>query len=160
MEKDFIEIKPCKQIITRESGKGENGWLLEIVSEHDAFTENLHGQVYLTTIDVGKQKGFHVHAEAFYHVTCVRGKMKSVIHKDRDTKTEVFMGEDDFKTIKIRPGLAHLMVNVGEVPAYVVVYRFPAWHPDIREQLDILPEEVDTEVAWRKIQDFLSTFKA
>ncbi|MEK7659268.1 MAG: hypothetical protein AAB338_01270 [Patescibacteria group bacterium] len=155
METD-IKIKPCKKVETFDSNKKPNGWLLEIISDRDAFTENLTGQVYLTTIKPGEEKGFHVHAGAKYFVTCLKGRIKSVIYTDRFNKQEIQSGDGNFKTYELPLGSAHLLSNKGDKEeAYVLIYRFPSWSPDFKEQLDISPEEIDTEETWRKINSFV-----
>ncbi len=100
MEKDFVQIKNCKKVDTFDVTKTKvNGWLLEIASDKDGFTENLNGQMYITTINPGTKKGFHIHALATYHIICIKGNIKSVFYKDRFTKKIVQYGEKDFKII-------------------------------------------------------------
>lgn len=159
MEKDFVKTKPCKKVDTFDDLKKKNGWLLEIVSDRDGFTKHLKGQVYLTTIKPGAFKGFHLHALADYFITCVKGKIKDVVYLSRTDKKETDLGESDFKTIYVPKGYPHGMENVGEGEAYALIYRYPSWSSEIREQLDIGLKEIRTKETWKKINEFVKSFR-
>ena len=155
----IINIKPCKKVVTKHIDGTLNGWLLEVQSDRDGVTKNLVGNIYLTVVDSGAVKGYHIHALASYHVTCLKGTVRSTVYTDRTHKETVKMGDDDFKTLIYPPGCAHLIENIDEGPAYVLIYRYPAWNPEVHEQFDIAPEEIDTEEAWEKIKNFISQFR-
>lgn len=159
MENDIIQIKPCKKVATKHTDGTSNGWLLELQGDQDGFTEKLVGQFYITVADPGAVKGYHIHALATYHVTCLKGRVRSTVYRDRHSKQSVEMGDGDFKTIKYPPGGAHLIENIGDEPAYVLIYRYPSWSPDVAEQLDIAPEEIETEAAWNRIDAFVQQWK-
>ncbi|MGD0976849.1 MAG: cupin domain-containing protein [Minisyncoccia bacterium] len=160
MKKNIIKIKPCKKIVTFDpKTKKPNGWLLEVVSDTDHFTKHLRGQVYLTVVNPGEFKGYHLHAGADYFVTCLRGKVKEIIYKSMNEKQEVKMGDGDFKTVFLPKGYPHAIENISGEPAYVLIYRYPAWSPTLKEQLDISPKEIETEEAWRIIGKFKKEFK-
>lgn len=155
MEQPIISIKPCKKVTTKHLDGTPNGWLLEIQSDHDGFTENLVGSMYISVIEPGAVKGYHIHAVATYHITCLKGRMRSTVYRDRTHYERVEMGNDDFKTIKYPPGCAHLIENIGAEPVYALIYRYPAWSPDLPEQLDIPPERIETPEAWEEIEAFV-----
>lgn len=159
MEKDFVKIKPCKKVDTLSAEKKPSGWLVEIISDKDGFAKNLNGQVYMTTINPGVEKGYHIHAVARYYITCIRGRIKSIIYRDQFMKQTIELGDDDFKTYELIPGTAHCMVNIGDEEAYILCYRFPSWSVDLKEQLDIKPREIETKEAWKKINKFVKSFK-
>lgn len=147
-------IKACKKVKTYNSYKESNGWLLEIMSDKDGWTSGLKGQIYLTVVAPHNHKGFHVHARAMYHFTCVKGRIKSIIYASPTDKREVDMGDGDPKTIKVFPGEAHSMVNNSDEEAYLLTYRDPAWTPDDPDILTIPPLEINTPEAWEKISYF------
>jgi dTDP-4-dehydrorhamnose 3,5-epimerase-like enzyme len=159
MENDIITIKPCKKVATKHTDGTSNGWLLEVQSDRDGFTEELKGQFYLTVADPGSVKGYHIHAVATYHVTCLKGRIRSTVYKDKNSKQAVEMGDGDFKTIKYAPGGAHLIENIGNEPAYILIYRYPSWSLDLPEQLDVPPEEIETDAAWEKIDAFVKQWQ-
>ncbi len=159
MKKNLVNIKPCKKIETRNQKGKKNGWLLEIISDRDKFTKHIKGQVYLTVAEPGEFKGYHLHAMSDYFVTCLKGRVKEIIYKSRTEKQEVKMGDGDFKTVFLPKGYPHAIQNIGKEPAYVLVYRYPAWDSAVKEQLDIGKTEINTPEAWKKIRKFLATFK-
>lgn len=155
-----IKKKSCKKVETKDPiDQSINGWLLEIASDKDGFNEYLNGQVYMTTINSGVKKGYHIHIGADYFVTCIRGRIKSTIYLNKDQKKEFYSGDDDFKTYRLPLGSAHLMENVGDNQAYVIIYRYPSWSPDFKEQLDIEPDDIETDKAWKKIKKFVKAFQ-
>ena len=155
----IITVKPCKKVDTFHTDGTPNGWLLEVQSDRDGFTDKLVGSFYLTVCDPGVVKGYHIHAVATYHVTCLKGRVRSTVYKSRTEKESIEMGNDDFKTIKYAPGCAHLIENISNEPAYVLIYRYPGWSLDLPEQLDVAPEDIDREETWEKIQAFVSQFR-
>lgn len=131
----MIKVKSCKKIIT-----GNKGWLLEIASDRDGFTE-IKGQIYMITINPGVVKGYHMHKGTDYYVTCIKGKVRHVVYPGRE---ESIMGDDDFKTVFMPKGSAHAIENLGNEVAYVLMYRTVAWDPDdFYEQVDVLPEKIE-----------------
>lgn len=160
MKNKFLKTKPCRKIVTFDSKtKKPKGWLLEIVSDQDKFTKHLRGQVYLTVINPGGSMDYHMHAGADYFVTCLKGKIREVIYKSRREKEAVEMGDDDFKTVFLPRGYPHAIENLGQEPAYVLVYRSPAWSPEVQEQCNIPQEQIETTAAWKTIKVFKKNFK-
>jgi quercetin dioxygenase-like cupin family protein len=107
-----MKTKSCKKIQTEDKG-----WLLEILSDQDGFSD-IKGQVYLITINPGKTKGPHSHPETDYYVSCIKGLVKYSIGNDT-----MIMGDDDFKIAFMPKGSSHSIENIGNDLAYVVIYR-------------------------------------
>ena len=131
---------------------------MEVVSDQDKFTKHLRGQVYLAVINPGGSMDYHLHAGADYYVTCLKGKIREVIYKSRLENQAVEMGDDDFKTVFLPRGYPHLIENLGKASAYILVYRYPAWSPKIKEQVDIPKDQIETTAAWKKIRAFKKNF--
>ena len=108
----MIKVKNCKKVIT-----GDKGWLLEILSDRDGFTE-MKGQVYLITVNPGQKKGPHHHDETDYYVTCIKGLVKYSIYEE-----SVIMGDSDFKTAFMPRGSSHVIENISNDVAYIIMYR-------------------------------------
>ncbi|MEK7600436.1 MAG: cupin domain-containing protein [Patescibacteria group bacterium] len=158
-EKHIVTTHPCKRVETKSHLGKVNGWLLELFSDKDGFTKHIKGQVYLTVAKPGVLKVYHLHAQSDYFVTCIKGTVKEIIYKSKTEKEEVHMGDGDFKTVFLPKGHPHAIQNVGKTPAYVLVYRYPAWDPKKPEQLDIAPEAIETDAAWKRIRAFIKIFK-
>lgn len=158
MEKN-IRVKNCKRVDTRDTSGVSNGWILELVSDQDGFTEHIKGQMYLSVAAPGLFKGYHIHAAADYYVTCIKGKIKDVIIPKRGEKHEEELGDGNFKLVHIPKGIPHGFQNIGTEDAYILVYRYPSWSPELKEQLDIAPEDIDKEESWTKIKEFCKKFQ-
>ena len=129
-------IKPCKKVITKDSKSGQpNGFLVEIVSARDGWTENINGQVYMTTVLPGVFKGFHVHKKKIDHFTCVKGNV-FVVTYDKGNYQEHPSGVDNFCTVKIPSGIPHGLYNYGDEEAYVINYCFPPYDPRDPDQTE------------------------
>jgi dTDP-4-dehydrorhamnose 3,5-epimerase-like enzyme len=127
------QVKPCKIVPTLDRNGVSNGWIQEIVSCLDGFTEGIIGQVYLTVVSVGKRKGFHLHRKCVGHLTCVLGEVQLLVYEG--TVRRVFeLGGANAVTVKVPPGCPAAIVNVGKTDAYVINYRYPAWSPEDPDQ--------------------------
>lgn len=157
--KSFIEIKQCKKVVTlNPKTKKPNGWLLEIMSDRDGFTRHLAGQAYLTVAGPGEFKGFHLHAMADYFITCLKGTIEHTVYTSIKEKEVTRMGENDFKTVFIPKGHPHGLENIGKGEAQVLVYRYPAWTPDFKEQFDIPKSEITNPEYWKRARSFIKKF--
>lgn len=137
-----IGTNKCKRVFTYDSGGQPNGWILELASDRDKFTKNIKGQVYLTVVEPGKQKGFHLHKLKTNHITCIKGLLTVGVWDGKKVR-EYKIGEDNFETIQVLPNIALALYNRGDVDAYVINYCFPAYDQNVKEQ-----EEV--EIDWIK----------
>ncbi len=156
---DFLKIKEAKKVDTKNAKNDPSGFLLELVSELDGFTDHLKGQMYLTVANPSVIKGYHLHAQADYYIICIKGKVKEIVYKDRHTKQEVEMGEGDYKVMHLPVGYPHAIENTGTELSYSLIYRYPAWDPKVQEQLDIAPQDIETLETWKKIEEFKKKFE-
>ncbi len=46
-----------------------------------------------------------------------------------------------------------------EKSAAVLIYRYPSWSPDIKEQFDISPSDIEKKSSWVEIRKFIKKFK-
>jgi dTDP-4-dehydrorhamnose 3,5-epimerase-like enzyme len=129
-------VKPCKKVITKDWQSGQpNGFLVEIVSAKDGWTEYLKGQVYMTTVPSGVFKGFHIHKKKIDHFTCVKGNI-FVVTYDRGKYYEYPSGVDHFCTVKVPPGIPHGLYNYRDEEAYVINYCYPPYDPRNPDQAE------------------------
>jgi len=129
-------VKDCKKVITKDRKSGEpNGFLVEVVSAKDGWTEHIEGQVYLTTVLPGVFKGFHIHQKKIDHFTCVKGTIFVVTYENGEYH-EYLSGEDNLCTVKIPPQVPHGLYNFGDTEAYVVNYCYPAYDPNDPDQTE------------------------
>lgn len=129
-------IKLCKKVITKDGKTGlPNGFLVEIVSAKDGWTEQIKGQVYMTTVPPGVFKGFHIHQKKIDHFTCVRGNVFVVTYEDGEYR-EYPSGEKGFCTVKVPPKVPHGLYNFGDEEAYVINYCYPPYDPSDPDQTE------------------------
>lgn len=126
-------VKPCKIVHTVGRNGVSNGWVQEVVSSLDGFTEGIIGQVYVTVVSVGKMKGFHLHRKCVGHLTCVVGQVQLVVYEGV-VKRVFELGGANAVTVKVPAGCPMAIVNVGERDAYVINYRYPPWSPEDPDQ--------------------------
>lgn len=103
----------------------ERGWLIELLrSDWEEYEE--FGQVYMTTCYPGVVKGWHYHREQDDHFVCIRGMAKVVLYDPREdsptcgTINEFFMGERDFKLVKIPKMVYHGFKAIGDEEAWIL----------------------------------------
>ena len=77
---ESIRTKDCAKINTKDGDGNPNGWILEILSSENE--RGFMGQIYLCVVSVGAFKGYHLHTNANYYVTCIKGKIREWIGKD------------------------------------------------------------------------------
>ncbi len=135
-EFEGVQIRKNKSVTTHDQDGKVNGFLLEINSNLDEFIlEPGVQQVYMTVCNPGDKKGLHEHKHKEDNFCCVVGNCEIVLYKNGEFMT-VPMGHDDYKTVKIPPGIAHGIKCVGDVPAYVVNCTYPPYDPDKPDQFD------------------------
>ncbi len=148
--------KACRKVATTDAEGKPNGWLIELYSERDGFTEGVRGQVYATIIAPHTAKGFHVHAKAFGHFTCVAGSVRSVVVARDGDRRVTQLDDETLRTVKVWPGEAHCLFNESDAPATIINFRTPAWSPNDPEQLTIAPSVIDDPAARARIEQFLA----
>lgn len=131
-----LSTKRCKKIVTKNLQGKVNGWLLEIASDRDGFTENIKGQVYLTVVKPGKLKGFHLHRLKTNHLTCLSGQA-TLVAWDGKKFQELHFGDKHFITIKVPPKIPIALYNRGKNDAYIINVCHPAYDFKIKEQEDL-----------------------
>lgn len=148
--------KACRKVATTDARGQPNGWLVELYSERDGFTEGLQGQVYATVIAPHTAKGYHVHARALGCFTCVSGAVRSVVIGRNGRRRQAQLDGEILRTVKVLPGEAHCLFNEADVPATVISFRTPAWSPDDPEQLTVAPEQIHEPATRARIERFLA----
>lgn len=148
--------KTCRKVATTDARGKPNGWLVELYSDRDGFTEGLCGQVYATVIAPHATKGFHVHARALGHFTCVLGAVRSVVVGRDGACRQTQLDDQTLRTVKVLPGEAHALFNDQDASATIINFRTPAWSPGDPEQLTIAPEQIDEPATRARIERFLA----
>lgn len=118
--------------ISRKKYSRDDGWLAELVSSaHDdvPFT-GIHS--YLVFIKQGCQRAMHYHNEKEEWIGLTSGKLmvvlEDIITKER---SKILLDEDskEYNLIYIPPKVSHLVKNIGEIDASLVVFSKTAEIP-------------------------------
>lgn len=112
-----------------------NGYVVPIYHKNDNYfykDEELK-QVNLTVLSPGSKKGPHIHDIRTSILTCIKGNI-CVVAKIQNEYYEYFSGEDnEFRSIEIPAGTAAMILNVGDVDAFILNMPNPEWVPGLDE---------------------------
>ncbi|MDP8253853.1 MAG: dTDP-4-dehydrorhamnose 3,5-epimerase family protein [Candidatus Kaelpia aquatica] len=104
--------------------KNEKGRLIEILRSDDDIFDKF-GQAYLSTINPGVIKGWHLHYNQADNICCVQGSVKLVL-KDNREGSRTYGAIEDFilsgvnsSLIRIPPGVYHGLQCLGSREAYI-----------------------------------------
>jgi len=149
---EWLKIKQCKKILTKDLSNRENGFLIDILNRHDPIfagrQDELFQQVYYSSVYKGMFKGFHIHPAKYDTVTWILGRALLIFYPEEITRHELdrriapedlimvpFGAERDILTVSFPSKFPHGYYGLSEV-AYILNYRNPAWHPADNMQYD------------------------
>lgn len=139
----MLDIKICKMVTTRDLAGQENGWLMEIASSSDGWSRFLdNAQVYLTVLEPGKKKGFHLHRKKENQFTCITGKVIMAVWGGNKISEEIILDSQNSVTVRVPKKQAICFYNPGTEDAYILNLCSPPYDPEDPEQEDLdLPWE-------------------
>ena len=88
----------------------ERGTILHMLRATDPHFLQF-GEIYFSTVYKGVVKGWHLHREMTLNYACIHGRIKLVVHDDREGSKsrgrtqEFFLGPDDHSLVIIPPGV-------------------------------------------------------
>jgi len=151
---DGVEIKEL--VVHRDS----RGFLMEILRGSDSIKADgpkAFGQYYLSTVYPGVIKGRHLHKLQTDHLCVIKGRGAIHLHDEREgsptkgQKDVILVGEDNWKLVKIPPGVWHSTENIGTEVCYFINYvtrEYDRMKPDeYRSQFD----ENDRKMPWKPL---------
>ncbi|MEM3411807.1 MAG: dTDP-4-dehydrorhamnose 3,5-epimerase family protein [archaeon] len=100
------------------------------------------GEVYFSEIFPGVVKGWHLHTKMELNYVCIKGNIKLVLLDLREkspTKNklmEIYLGEKDYKLVKIPPGVLNGFTAIGEGSAIVANFTDMPYDPDEIKRID------------------------
>tara|TARA_B100000401_G_C52805284_1_gene720813 strand:- start:2068 stop:2517 length:450 start_codon:yes stop_codon:yes gene_type:complete len=109
---DGIIIKDLKKIAD------ERGAIFHMLKKSDTNFSKF-GEIYFATAYPGVIKGWHLHTKQEQNYAVIKGMIKLVLYDDRqDSKTkgelmELFLGDHNYKIVKIPPGIINGWKNIG-----------------------------------------------
>ncbi|MFQ5449562.1 MAG: WxcM-like domain-containing protein [Nitrospinaceae bacterium] len=108
----------------------ERGWLIEVLGEELLGECRQFGQIHVSVAHPGKVRGNHYHKRKteWFSVPSGTGLLRL---RDIATgeETEIIMGENALKTVKITPGIVHAIKNNGPNEMVLIVYTSESFDP-------------------------------
>ena len=100
----------------------ERGWLSEVI-KRDQLTSWSFGRFYVTTAYPGVIRGNHYHHHMYEWFCVIKGRGRLVlVDNETGERKELLLGEEAPVTVRIPPGIAHGIENVGQELMYLLVY--------------------------------------
>ena len=157
---DWIKVKKCKKIYTKDISGKENGFLIDILNRNDDIFKGREDesfqQIYYSSVYKNMFKGFHIHPYKYDTVTCIFGLALLVfypylISKDNlntiiDFNDLIIIpidNQNNILTISFPSKYPHGYFGVSDI-SYLLNYRNPAWNPQDLFQYDYKCEGIET----------------
>jgi len=157
---DWIKVKKCKKIYTKDISGKENGFLIDILNRNDDIfkgrEDELFQQIYYSSVYKNMFKGFHIHPYKYDTVTCIFGSALLVFYpyliaKDNlntiiDLNDLIIIpidNQNNILTIGFPSKYPHGYFGVSDI-SYLLNYRNPAWNPQDLFQYDYKYEGIET----------------
>ena len=157
---DWIKIKKCKKVYTKDISGKENGFLIDILNRNDDIfkgrEDEFFQQIYYSSVYKNMFKGFHIHPYKYDTVTCIFGLALLVfypylISKDNlntiiDLNDLIIIpidNQNNILTISFPSKYPHGYFGVSDI-SYLLNYRNPAWNPKDLFQYDYKCEGIET----------------
>jgi len=132
---DGVVIKPLRRI------PDERGTIMKMLQSTDEEFEGF-GEVYFSTVFEGVVKGWHLHEENVLFYAVPRGQIKLVLYDDRDDSPtrgelmELFVGERDYKLVRIPPRVWNGFKGIGPGESIVCDVTTMTHEDDVMHRLD------------------------
>ena len=151
---DGIKIKELAQRMDNR------GFLMEILRGTDSIKADgrqAFGQVYMSAVYPAVIKGKHLHRKQTDHLCVIHGSAVLHLEDARDgsktlgKKEAIPMGEGNWKTVVIPPGIWHSFENVGTETCLFINYCTHEYDPknpdEHRGEFDIRDRKMKTDVS-------------
>lgn len=122
--------------ITKDKLGNQNGFLIPIYNNNDKDLPKNYTpkQVYLTTVEVGKIKGPHLHFKRDGFFTCIKGDVRVVLKIDGKYKS-IYSGQNhQYKSIFIPKGTPAAIQNISDQEAYLLNMPNPSWTIEMNDE--------------------------
>lgn len=118
------------EIVPLQVYNDERGWLSELLRSEHPLHKREFGQIHASTSHPNYVRGNHYHKRK-YEWFCVIGGTGLLVLEDIETgeRKEIIMGEKNMVTVRIPPGVAHGIKNVGDSIMFLIVYNEESFNP-------------------------------
>ena len=140
-----VLVQPLLQI------PDERGKIMHMLRRDDPWFEQF-GEIYFSVVYPGVVKAWHLHNRMTLNYAVIVGMIKLVLYDDREGSItqgqlmELFIGQDDYKLIKIPPKIWNGFKGVGVTQAIVANCTTEPHDPDEIVRID--PFEASIPYDW------------
>ena len=136
-----LRLEDAKKIITRDFNNNKNGYLTELSKEGNKTLS------YLTTINPGCFKGYHLHKIREANYICIRGIVRIALYDIKNKiKEEVILDSKIPQHLHIPTQIATGLENICDEEVWILNYPNPPYEPEhltMKEQVEYKKEELE-----------------
>ena len=131
----------------------ESGQVLHMLRSDSPFFQKF-GEIYFSTVNPGKVKGWKKHLKMTQHFAVPAGNIRLVIYDNREFSQtqgniqEIDIGTNNYQLVIIPPFLWYSFSAVGNVPA--IVANCADMPHDPEEMISINPDTSEIPYRWEK----------
>ncbi len=150
MSRSPVELIQDVLVVPLRRIPDERGTVMHMLRADDPHFRGF-GEVYFSTIYKDVVKGWHLHRDMTLNYACVSGRIKLVMHDDREgsptrgVTQEVFLGPDFYVLVQVPPGVWNGFKGMSD-PAAIVANCCTHPHDpkaDRTERLDPFDNPID-----------------
>ncbi|MBI1748525.1 MAG: dTDP-4-dehydrorhamnose 3,5-epimerase family protein [Acidobacteria bacterium] len=118
------------EIIPLEVYEDERGSLAELLRSEHPLTKKEFGQIHVSRAHPTYTRGNHYHTRKYEWFSVVGGNgLLALENVETGEREEIPMGEKNMVTVRIPPGVAHGIKNIGDTTMYLIVYNEETFDP-------------------------------
>lgn len=145
-----VQIAPLRKIAD------ERGMIMHMLRCTDPMFEQF-GEIYFSYVYPGVVKGWHLHREMTLNYAVVAGMVKLVLYDDRPQSAtkgqvqEIFLGDADYKLVRIPPYIWNGFKGIGTQPAIVANCATLPHDPEEIVRVSVAESDIpyDWELKWQ-----------
>jgi dTDP-4-dehydrorhamnose 3,5-epimerase-like enzyme len=125
-----VTKEQAKKVITKGADGKPNGYLIELFKSGNTTT------TYMSTVDPGKFKGYHLHKVREANYVCVKGKVRIILYTAAG-REEHILSADSPERLHIPTNVPTGLSNDWKTEAWIINDPSPAYDPDLKgEQVE------------------------
>lgn len=140
-----IVIKPL------EKKCNELGCVFKMIRSDDNLFSKF-GEIYFSSVNPGKIKGWTMHTKMDINLACVSGQVKCVVYDNRANSatykqsSEIFLGDDNYQLVHVPAGIAVSFMGLGRKEALIANLATMPHNPE--EMVKFEPSSPQIDYRW------------
>ena len=124
-------MEKAKIVQTNDIGGNPNGFLMELQKK------GKYTSCYLTSVDPGAFKGYHLHRIRESNYVCIKGKVKVILYT-KNGREEYIMSQGDKLNIPINTPTG--LTNEWKEEGWLINFPNPYYDPDLKDEQEEFAE--------------------